>query len=171
MNKELFPEISDEEFARRIRAIFDDQKNRPERNIERQMTLSLVYCNAKEHYAEYCYTADEVCLNKIDIVQGGAVAFICDMASAFTEVSLMDPKQFETKTINTTSFSMEYLSPAKAGDDLILKVRIVHLGSRIMVSKVGVYVKDRLCYTGTVNNMLLPKGPALQEDRPVPPLD
>ena len=99
------------------------------------------------------YTIREEMGNSIGFMHGGAIAAMMDnvigMAAVTTE---------GIDTFNTVDLHINYLSPAKVGDTILVEAQIVRQGSRILYAEAQMRGEGARVIAKAFSNMILEPG-------------
>ncbi|GAB3504861.1 PaaI family thioesterase [Emticicia fontis] len=104
----------------------------------------------EENSIEVEFVVREEMTNPVKILHGGTAASMMDDVMGMT-VYMLGRESFYT----TVNLSIDYLSPAKAGDTLLVKSKIIRAGKTVIHIECGIYSTDKKIVAKCTSNMVV----------------
>lgn len=136
-----------EEITKDIQRMLDHNNNNVLGSIEYLLRRELVCVNKEEAYLEYKLTVPELADNETNTAHGGFLAAILDEGMGYAARAFT----CSGNTVKTASMQLNYLAAIGLGDELRLKVTIIHNGKRIVVTKGELFKGDKLVFYANGN--------------------
>ena len=136
-----------EEITKDILRMLDHNNNNVLGSMEYLLRRELLCVNKEESYLEYKITVPNLADNETNTAHGGFLAAVLDEGMGYAARAFT----CSGNTVKTASMQLNYLAAVGLGDELRLKVTIIHNGRRIVVTKGELYRKDKLVFYANGN--------------------
>ena len=133
--------ITDDELEKRLKSSFTYKEKAPE-SIGAMLGLEYVSCNAEAAEGVLSHVVSEAEINIYGTLHGGIITWLMD-----TTMGIFGRAYTGYETIVTMDIHVNFLRPVYAGDEVFIKAKVTHAGSKIVNCISEMYVKDKLAAT------------------------
>ena len=106
---------------------------------------------SREGQSEVIVEVTEDMLNPADMLHGGLIYALCDVAAYTALLSQID----ENQTGVTHQINVQVVRPVNLGDNMIVKGRLIRLGRSLSFLESKAYVYDKLVASATITKSMV----------------
>ncbi len=106
---------------------------------------------SKEGQSEVLVEVTENMLNPTDMLHGGLIYALCDLAAYTALLSQIDENQIGV----THQINVQVIKPVNLGDKMIVKGRLIRLGRSLSFLESKAFVNDKLVASATITKSMV----------------
>lgn len=133
--------ITQEELGKRLKSSFTYKTQAPD-SIGAMLDFAYVSCDADSAEAVLSHIVQEPEVNIYGTLHGGIITWLMD-----TTMGITGRAYTGYETIVTMDIHVNFLRPVYAGDEVFIKAKVTHAGSKIVNIVSEMYAKEKLTAT------------------------
>ena len=137
----MINKISDAELEERLKSSFTYKEQAPE-SIGAMLDFEYVSCDADSAEAVLSHIVQAPEVNIYGTLHGGIITWLMD-----TTMGITGRAYTGYETIVTMDIHVNFLRPVYAGDEVFIKAKVTHAGSKIVNIVSEMYAKEKLTAT------------------------